>query len=148
MVPALHQNPYVGSPNIGFDILNTRTLPPLFRKSSPALQNDSSRELNDTLRLQSMNSNILGSIDFSRCILAKYNLSDFLSYDPAFSFDEELACQFLEIYFTRLQFKYPVLDKNDVFSFHCYYTQLNNQTLASDVHNDVHKNETSYLLDS
>lgn len=140
------KTPYVGSPNIGFDILNTRTLPPLFRKSSPALQNDSSRELNDTLRLQSMNSNILGSIDFSRCILAKYNLSDFLSYDPAFSFDEELACQFLEIYFTRLQFKYPVLDKNDVFSFHCYYTQLNNQTLASDVHNDVHKNETSYLL--
>lgn len=138
--------PLVGSPSIGFDIMNTRTLPPLFRKSSPALQNDSSRELNESLRLQSMHSNILGSIDFSKCILAKYNLSDFLSYDPAFSFDEELACQFLEIYFTRLQFKYPVLDKNDVFSFHCYYTQLNNQTLSSDMHNDVHKKETQYLL--
>ncbi|KAF0268344.1 hypothetical protein FOG48_02521 [Hanseniaspora uvarum] len=137
----------VGSPNGVFDLLATRTLPPLFKKSSPALQNDLNRDINENMRLQSMNSNILGSIDFSKCILSKYNLSDFLSYDPAFSFDEVLACQFLEIYFTRLQFKYPILDKNDVFSFHSYYTQLNNQSISSDTNHGNYKNEkASFLL--
>lgn len=110
------------------DILNSRTLPPLFKKSSPIPQSELKADsFPDTLTVQSLNSQILGSIDFSKCILSKYNLTDFLSYDPAFSFDEVLACQFLEIYFTRLQFKYPLLAKEEVFAFHNYYTQLNGQ---------------------
>ena len=116
------------SNNFSADIISARTLPPLFKKSSPMPINDLKREsISDTLTVQSFNSQILGSIDFSKCILAKYNLTDFLSYDPAFSFDEVLSCQFLEIYFTRLQFKYPILAKDEVFAFHSYYTELNGQ---------------------
>ncbi|XBW34858.1 hypothetical protein QEN19_000425 [Hanseniaspora menglaensis] len=116
------------SSNFASNLFN-RTLPPLFKRSSPVSPLLKKESFSDTLNIQSFNSQILGSIDFSKCILAKYNLADFLSYDPAFSFDEALACQFLEIYFTRLQFKYPLLAKDEVFAFHSYYTQLNGQLI-------------------
>ncbi|CEP64207.1 uncharacterized protein LALA0_S10e04918g [Lachancea lanzarotensis] len=74
-----------------------------------------------TSSLAALSSDSLDSIDFSRCIFAKYNLRDFLSYDPAFEFEEQLSRAFLDTYFTRLQFKYPLLDKQEIYSFHDGY---------------------------
>ncbi|CDO92862.1 unnamed protein product [Kluyveromyces dobzhanskii CBS 2104] len=75
--------------------------------------------------LESLASDSLESIDYSRCIFAKYNLKEFLSYDPAFEFDEQLSRSFLDTYFTRLQFKYPLLDEQEVYTFHNDYINNN-----------------------
>ncbi|SCV00524.1 LAME_0G10286g1_1 [Lachancea meyersii CBS 8951] len=75
--------------------------------------------------LAALTSDSLESIDFSHCIFAKYNLRDFLSYDPAFEFEEQLSRAFLDTYFTRLQFKYPLLDKKEIYSFHDDYISNN-----------------------
>ncbi|CCK72950.1 uncharacterized protein KNAG_0M00970 [Huiozyma naganishii CBS 8797] len=64
------------------------------------------------------NLNSFDSVDFSTCIFAKYNLKEFLAYDPAFEFDEELSRSFLDTFFTRLQFKYPLLDEAEIYAFH------------------------------
>ncbi|SCU89009.1 LAFA_0E15720g1_1 [Lachancea sp. 'fantastica'] len=74
-----------------------------------------------TSSLAALTSDSLESIDFSRCIFAKYNLRDFLSYDPAFEFEEQLSRAFLDSFFTRLQFKYPLLDKQEIYNFHDDY---------------------------
>ncbi|SCU90550.1 LADA_0F04896g1_1 [Lachancea dasiensis] len=75
--------------------------------------------------LASLTSDSLEPIDFSQCIFAKYNLRDFLSYDPAFEFEEQLSRAFLDTYFTRLQFKYPLLDEQEVYLFHDNYSSNN-----------------------
>ena len=68
-----------------------------------------------------LSSDSVDSIDFSKCIFAKYNLKEFYSYDPAFEFDEELSRSFLDTFFTRLQFKYPLLDEQEIYKFHENY---------------------------
>ena len=68
-----------------------------------------------------LSSDSVDSIDFSKCIFAKYNLKEFYSYDPAFEFDEELSRSFLDTFFTRLQFKYPLLDEHEIYEFHENY---------------------------
>ena len=65
------------------------------------------------------------SIDFSKCIFSKYNLKEFFAYDPAFDFDEQLSRSFLDIFFTRLQFKYPLLDEQEIYDFHDRYINNN-----------------------
>lgn len=75
--------------------------------------------------LAALTSDSLESIDFSQCIFAKYCLKDFLSYDPAFEFEEKLSRAFLDTYFTRLQFKYPLLDEQEIYSFHDDYISNN-----------------------
>ncbi len=59
-----------------FDFAATSTT--AIQKSSPTFTKMINRDINENM-VQSMNSNTLGSIDFSKCILSKYNLSDFLS---------------------------------------------------------------------
>lgn len=75
--------------------------------------------------LASLASDSLESIDYSRCIFAKYNLKEFLLYDPAFEFDEQLSRAFLDTYFTRSQFKYPLLDEQEIYTFHNDYINNN-----------------------
>ncbi|CCE65244.1 hypothetical protein TPHA_0K01100 [Tetrapisispora phaffii CBS 4417] len=66
-------------------------------------------------------SDSVDSIDFSNSIFAKYNLKQLYNYDPVFEFDKELSRLFLDTYFTRLQFKYPLLDENEIYTFHHNY---------------------------
>ena len=81
-----------------------------------------------------LSSDSVDSIDFSKGIFAKYNLNQFLNYDPAFEFDEPLSRLFLDTYFTRLQFKYPLLDEKEIYDFHYYY-----------IHNKIHSfSETEF----
>ncbi|CAL9736846.1 hypothetical protein MOSE0_K09054 [Monosporozyma servazzii] len=61
------------------------------------------------------------NFDFNSCIFAKYNLQEFLSYKPAIEFDEDLSRSFLDTFFTRLQFKYPLLDEQEIYSFHEHF---------------------------
>lgn len=96
-------------------------------QSSTSIRNDTSATPVATI-LQHNNTNIpllssdsVDSIDFSKCIFAKYNLKEFYSYDPAFEFDEELSRSFLDTFFTRLQFKYPLLDEHEIYEFHENY---------------------------
>lgn len=70
----------------------------------------------------------LESIDYSNSIFAKYKLNDFTQFDPVFEVDEKYSRAFLDIYFTRLQFKYPLLDEEEVFEFHNAYVTNNNLT--------------------
>ncbi|CCH41752.1 putative transcriptional regulatory protein [Wickerhamomyces ciferrii] len=63
----------------------------------------------------------IDSIDYSNSLFAKYNLKEFLNFDPVFEFDENLSRAFLDIHFSRLQFKYPLLDEDEIYEFHnCY----------------------------
>ncbi|EDO14855.1 hypothetical protein Kpol_345p3 [Vanderwaltozyma polyspora DSM 70294] len=84
---------------------------------------DSNNEHNNIIKngISSIVSHPFDSIDFTKCIFSKYNLKEFYSYDPAFDFDEKLSRTFLDIFFTRLQFKYPLLDENEIYEFHDRY---------------------------
>ncbi|SMN21263.1 similar to Saccharomyces cerevisiae YLR278C Zinc-cluster protein [Maudiozyma saulgeensis] len=84
--------------------------------------------------LPALTSDSLDSIDFSKCIFAKY-LKDHFNYDPVFEFNENLSRSFLEIFFTRLQFKYPLLDEQEIYSFHNDYTKNNIYSCSA---NDFH----------
>lgn len=75
--------------------------------------------------LPALSSDSLESIDFSNCIFAKYNLKEFFHYDPAFEFDGLLSRSFLDTFFTRLQFKYPLLDEQEIYTFHENYISNN-----------------------
>ena len=75
-----------------------------------------------TSSLPALTSDSLDSIDFSKCIFTKY-LKDHFKYDPVFEFNENLSRSFLDIFFTRLQFKYPLLDEQEIYSFHNDYTK-------------------------
>jgi len=67
----------------------------------------------------------IDTVDYSNCLFAKYNLKEFLKFDPVFEFDEKLSRAFLDIHFTRLQFKYPLLDEEEIFEFHNSYVTNN-----------------------
>lgn len=67
----------------------------------------------------------LDSINYSNSLLAKYNLKEFLEYDPVFEFDEKLSRAFLDVHFSRLQFKYPLMDEDEIFEFHNAYVTNN-----------------------
>ncbi|KAG0656149.1 hypothetical protein C6P45_002759 [Maudiozyma exigua] len=87
-----------------------------FRNQSGTLIYDSNSSL------PALTSDSLDSIDFSKCIFTKY-LKDHFKYDPVFEFNENLSRSFLDIFFTRLQFKYPLLDEQEIYSFHNDYTK-------------------------
>lgn len=88
----------------------------------------------ETSSLPALASDSLDSIDFSKCIFAKYLKNHFI-YDPVFEFNENLSRSFLEIFFTRLQFKYPLLDEQEIYSFHNDYTKNNIYSCSA---NDFH----------
>ncbi|CAI4933695.1 CFC_HP_G0052300.mRNA.1.CDS.1 [Saccharomyces cerevisiae] len=70
----------------------------------------------------------LETLDFTKCIFAKYNLKkEFLMYDPIFELNEKLSHSFLDTFFTRLQFKYPILDEQEIYTFYDHY--LHNKIL-------------------
>ncbi|GAV54117.1 hypothetical protein ZYGR_0AK06190 [Zygosaccharomyces rouxii] len=75
--------------------------------------------------IPSLASDSLDSIDFLKCIFAKYNLKEFLNYDPAFKFEEQISRSLLETFFSRLQFKYPLLDEGEIYAFHDDYVRSN-----------------------
>ncbi|CAR28124.1 hypothetical protein ZYGR_0N06150 [Zygosaccharomyces rouxii] len=75
--------------------------------------------------IPSLASDSLDSIDFLKCIFAKYNLKEFLNYDPAFKFEEQISRSLLETFFSRLQFKYPLLDEGEIYAFHDDYVHSN-----------------------
>ncbi|QLL35031.1 hypothetical protein HG536_0H04070 [Torulaspora globosa] len=77
--------------------------------------------------LPALASDSLESVDFSKCIFANYNLKEFMNYDPVFEFDGMLSRSFLDTFFTRLQFKYPLLDEQEIYDFHAHY-------ISNDIH--------------
>lgn len=92
---------------------------------SPYTSNGTPVDSTNKDTIPALSSDSLDSVDFSKCIFGKYNLKEFLSYDPAFEFDEQLSRSFLDTFFTRLQFKYPLLDEDEIYTFHENY--LKNQ---------------------
>lgn len=80
---------------------------------------------NQSTILPSLASDSLDSVEFLKCIFAKYNLREFLDYDPAFRFEEEVSRSLLETFFCRLQFKYPLLDEDEIYTFHDDYIHSN-----------------------
>ncbi|CAL9732910.1 hypothetical protein MOUN0_O09076 [Monosporozyma unispora] len=75
--------------------------------------------------IPALSSDSLDSIDFNKCIFAKYFSKKYFPYDPAFEFDPKLFRSFLDTFFTRLQFKYPILDEQEIYSFHHHYSKNN-----------------------
>lgn len=91
--------------------------------NNPNQTNNRNVDIHGTI--PALTSDCLDSIDFSTCIFAKYNLKEFIKYDPVFEFDENLSRSFLDTFFTRLQFKYPLLDEQEIYSFHEDYIKNN-----------------------
>lgn len=84
-----------------------------------------SRLIKPDTSIPALSSDSLDSIDFSKCIFAKYFSKKYFPYDPAFEFDVKLSKSFLDTFFTRLQFKYPLLDEQEIYSFHDHYSKNN-----------------------
>ncbi|CCK70966.1 uncharacterized protein KNAG_0F03040 [Huiozyma naganishii CBS 8797] len=70
-------------------------------------------------------SDSLDSIDFNKCLFAKYFGKNYFPYDPAFEFDGPLAKSLLDVFFKRLQFKYPLLDEQEIYTFHEHFSKNN-----------------------
>ncbi|CCF55930.1 hypothetical protein KAFR_0A04940 [Kazachstania africana CBS 2517] len=118
------------------------------QKSVLSLHSNSSQyqheKVNDSLKtlhlshqntIPALSSDSLESIDFSKCIFSKYITKDVFTYDPAFEFDEQLSRSLLEIFFSRLQFKYPLLDEGEIYTFHDNYSKNNIYSYSA---NDFH----------
>ncbi|SCU84101.1 LAMI_0C06238g1_1 [Lachancea mirantina] len=124
------QFPPVGKPE---SAASSPILPPPTRVKFFPLQNEpfgsserpSSPAAHNRAHLSALASDSLESIDFSSCIFAKYNVMEFSSYNPAFEFDEKLSRTLLDIFFSRLQFKYPLLDEQEIYSFHSDFISNN-----------------------
>ncbi|CCH58759.1 hypothetical protein TBLA_0A09760 [Henningerozyma blattae CBS 6284] len=126
-------NNNTSSKNNGHHLINSSKV----HNSSPTPPPSSASSTNIHSDIPALKTDSMDSINFSNCIFAKYNLQEFFNYDPAFEFNEELSRLFLNTYFTRLQFKYPVLDENEIYSFHENY--INNK-IHSFSNNDFHFN--------
>ncbi|VEU21083.1 DEKNAAC102015 [Brettanomyces naardenensis] len=50
-----------------------------------------------------------------------YRLLDFLRYEPVFDIDEGFSKQLIDIYFSMLQYKFPLLNEQEVNQFHHDY---------------------------
>lgn len=103
---------------------NVHDLIPEFKRSQPSqspssIPSSSHHGKHDAITQLIFKS--LNNFDFNSCIFAKYNLQEFLSYKPAIEFDEDLSRSFLDTFFTRLQFKYPLLDEQEIYSFHEHF---------------------------
>jgi len=57
--------------------------------------------------------------------IKRYNLQEFLKHDPVFQIDEHISRQLFDIFFTLLQYKFPILDETEVFEFHNAYFSNN-----------------------
>ena len=90
--------------------------------SIPEFRSPGSGTGGDIGTIPALTSDSLDTVDFSKCIFAKYLVNHF-NYDPVFEFNEKLSRSFLDIFFTRLQFKYPLLDEQEIYSFHNDYTK-------------------------
>ncbi|GMM55266.1 hypothetical protein DAKH74_018820 [Maudiozyma humilis] len=88
----------------------------------PEFRSPGSGSGGDIGSIPALTSDSLDSVDFSKCLFAKYLVNHF-HYDPVFEFNEKLSRSFLDIFFTRLQFKYPLLDEQEIYSFHNDYTK-------------------------
>ncbi|AGO11958.1 AaceriAGR280Cp [[Ashbya] aceris (nom. inval.)] len=71
-------------------------------------------------------------IDYSQCIFSKYHVPEFLLYEPVFGIDAKQSRAFLDTYFTRIQFKYPLLDEREVYQFHDAYVADSVHSYATD----------------
>ncbi|AAS54770.2 AGR280Cp [Eremothecium gossypii ATCC 10895] len=71
-------------------------------------------------------------VDYSLCLFAKYRVPEFLLYDPVFGIDKKQSQVFLDTYFTRIQFKYPLLDEREVYAFHDAYVSDSVQAYGTD----------------
>lgn len=117
-----------------FSIKNNNTNILLPRTTFNTNNNTSSANNNN---VPILSSDSVESIDFSKCIFAKYNLKEFMSYDPVFELNEELTRLFLDTYFIQVQFKYPILDENEIYKFHNDYV---NDNIYSYSERDFHFN--------
>ncbi|QLQ82154.1 hypothetical protein HG537_0G04090 [Torulaspora globosa] len=95
-------------------------------KNAPSISNGVPSQMVGS-SLPALASDSLESVDFSKCIFANYNLKEFMNYDPVFEFDGVLSRSFLDTFFTRLQFKYPLLDEQEIYDFHGHY-------ISNDIH--------------
>ncbi|AMD22879.1 HHR110Cp [Eremothecium sinecaudum] len=68
---------------------------------------------------------ILGSVECSKSFLMKYNLKDFILVEPILELEEAQSRTFLETYFTKIQFKYPLLEEEEIYQCHTEYVLKN-----------------------
>lgn len=54
-------------------------------------------------------------------LVSKYQLNDFLHYEPVFDQSEPLSKQLIDIYFAMLQYKFPLCSEQEVIQFHNDY---------------------------
>lgn len=70
--------------------------------------------------------------DYNDSFISKYNLKEFSNCEPVFEIDENYSRQLLDIYFSRLQYKLPLLDEREILKIHESYFNNDLKKLIND----------------
>ncbi|GMF05793.1 unnamed protein product [[Candida] boidinii] len=62
---------------------------------------------------------------YSKSFIHRFNLKEFFKIEPIINVEPKLSKQFLDIYFTLLQYKFPLLNEADVLKYHVDYFSNN-----------------------
>ena len=67
-------------------------------------------------------------------LVSHYSLLDYMRYNPSFNVDKNLSKQLVDIYFTMMQYKFPLLNEQEILQFHHDYYQRRTFSNHSDYH--------------
>lgn len=98
---------------------------PIFHPSAQfnSISNNSPRL--DFLKLSYEDFFINNKEKYSKSFIHRFNLKEFFKIDPIINVEPKLSKQFLDIYFTLLQYKFPLLNEADVLKYHVDYFSNN-----------------------
>ena len=71
---------------------------------------------------------------FKFSLVSHYSLMDYMRYNPSFNVDLNLSKQLIDIYFTMMQYKFPLLNEQEILQFHHDYYQRRTFSNHSDYH--------------
>ncbi|KAH3678199.1 hypothetical protein WICMUC_001628 [Wickerhamomyces mucosus] len=78
-------------------------------------------------------------------LITKFQLQDFLNnIDPIYEIDLELSKSFIDLFFTKLQFKYPLLDENEIYEFYNNQYQNNHHHQNNNVQPEDNSSDFLY----
>lgn len=78
---------------------------------------------------------------YSNSLVANYNLFDYLSLEPILVIDRQSSRTMLDMHFSRIQFKYPLLNEDEMYDFHnTFIIDIENQPRTLPAQNDIQYN--------
>ncbi|KAH3688193.1 hypothetical protein WICPIJ_000835 [Wickerhamomyces pijperi] len=89
-----------------------------FKKFSPFIKDEAQTETPDIIAGTNATGSSITQEQYEHSLVANYNLVEFITLEPLFSIDEQSSKLMLDIYFSQIHFKYPLLNEDEMYDFH------------------------------